>query len=43
MKALQAGKHVLNEKSTVFTLAEEKGLVLLNAYHYRYSHFRYKV
>jgi len=51
MKALQAGKHVLNEKPTadtaaetraMFALAEEKGLVLLDAYHYRYGHFRYK-
>lgn len=45
MKALRAGKHVLNEKPTadtaaearaMFALAEEKGLVLLDAYHYRY-------
>ncbi|KAF4610430.1 hypothetical protein D9613_007038 [Agrocybe pediades] len=45
MKALKAGKHVLNEKPSadtaaetraMFDLAEEKGLVLLDAYHYRF-------
>jgi predicted dehydrogenase len=44
MKALLAGKHVLNEKPSantaeetrqMFDLAEQKGLVLLDAYHYR--------
>ena len=48
MKALLAGKHVLNEKPSadtaeetreMFDLAEEKGLVLLDAYHYRYELF----
>ena len=46
MKALEAGKHVLNEKPSadtaeetrqMFELAERKGLVLLDAYHYRYE------
>ena len=46
MKALLAGKHVLNEKPSadtadetrqMFELAEHKGLVLLDAYHYRYE------
>lgn len=46
MKALLAGKHVLNEKPSadtaeetrqMFDLAEQKGLVLLDAYHYRYE------
>jgi hypothetical protein len=46
MKALAAGKHVLLEKPAIntaeethkmFGLAENKGLVLLEAYHYRYS------
>lgn len=43
MKALAAGKHVLNERDTadetrkMFELAEKKGLVLLDAYHYRYA------
>ena len=45
MKALLAGKHVLLEKPAantceetkkMFKLAEEKGLVLLEAFHYRY-------
>jgi predicted dehydrogenase len=45
MKALVAGKHVLLEKPSadtveetraMFKLAEEKGLVLLEAFHYRY-------
>jgi hypothetical protein len=45
MKALNAGKHVLLEKpssnsadetSQMFELAESKGLVLLEAFHYRY-------
>ena len=45
MKALQAGKHVLLEKPSgnnaeetreMFELAEAKGLVLLEAFHYRY-------
>jgi predicted dehydrogenase len=45
MKALQAGKHVLNEKPTadtseeaaaMFDNAASKGLVLLDAYHYRF-------
>lgn len=47
MKALEAGKHVLNEKPSadtaaetqaMFDYAEEKGLVLLDAYHYRCAH-----
>jgi hypothetical protein len=46
MKALQAGKHVLLEKpaantaeetSQMFELADKKGLVLLEAFHYRYD------
>lgn len=45
MKALQAGKHVLLEKPSadvksetarMFEYAEEKGLVLLEAFHYRF-------
>jgi len=45
MKALAAGKHVLLEKpaadtaeetKAMFELAERKGLVLLEAFHYRY-------
>ena len=45
MKALQAGKHVLNEKPTsdtadeaaaMFDYAASKGLVLLDAFHYRF-------
>ncbi|KAF9054500.1 hypothetical protein BJ165DRAFT_1439361 [Panaeolus papilionaceus] len=45
MKALMAGKHVLNEKPSadtagetrqMFELAEKRGLVLLDAYHYRF-------
>jgi len=45
MKALRAGKHVLNEKPTadtskeaaaMFDYAASKGLVLLDAYHYRF-------
>ncbi|KAF8906208.1 hypothetical protein CPB84DRAFT_1770236 [Gymnopilus junonius] len=45
MKALMAGKHVLNEKPfsdtaeearEMFELAEKKGLVLLEAFHYRF-------
>ncbi|KAF8159554.1 hypothetical protein B0H34DRAFT_782260 [Crassisporium funariophilum] len=45
MKALMKGKHVLNEKPSantaeetreMFALAERKGLVLLDAYHYRF-------
>lgn len=45
MKALTAGKHVLLEKPSantaeetkaMFELAERKGLVLLEAFHYRY-------
>ncbi|KIM44746.1 hypothetical protein M413DRAFT_442702 [Hebeloma cylindrosporum] len=45
MKALAAGKHVLNEKPSadtaeetqrMFEFAEKKGLVLLDAYHYRF-------
>jgi predicted dehydrogenase len=48
MKALAAGKHVLNEKPSadtaeetqrMFEYAEAKGLVLLDAYHYRYGYF----
>ena len=48
MKALLAGKHVLNEKPSadtaeetrqMFDLAEQKELVLLDAYHYRYEIF----
>ena len=50
MKALLAGKHVLNEKPSadtaeetrqMFDLAEQKGLVLLDAYHYRYEKYIY--
>lgn len=46
MKALKAGKHVLNEKPSadtaeetrlMFEMAEKKGLVLLDAYHYRWA------
>ena len=46
MKALAAGKHVLLEKPSantaeearkMFAFAEEKGLVLLEAFHYRYA------
>ena len=46
MKALAAGKHVLLEKpaannaeetKAMFELAERKSLVLLEAFHYRYS------
>ncbi|KAH9479443.1 D-xylose 1-dehydrogenase (NADP(+)) 2 [Psilocybe cubensis] len=45
MKALAAGKHVLNEKPSadtadetreMFEFAEKKGLILLDAYHYRF-------
>src|SRR5258705_9791497 len=45
MKALRAGKHVLNEKPTadtadeaaaMFDYAASKGLVLLDGYHYRF-------
>lgn len=45
MKALKAGKHVLLEKPSadtsaetreMFDYAEKKGLVLLEAFHYRY-------
>jgi predicted dehydrogenase len=45
MKALRAGKHVLNEKpiadtadeaAAMFDYAASKGLVLLDAYHYRF-------
>jgi predicted dehydrogenase len=45
MKALKAGKHVLLEKPSsntadettkMFEFAESKGLVLLEAFHYRY-------
>jgi predicted dehydrogenase len=45
MKALAAGKHVLleipaadtaEEVRKMFDLAEEKGLVLLEAFHYRF-------
>ncbi|KAH9163322.1 NAD-P-binding protein [Lactarius sanguifluus] len=39
MKALAAGKHVLLEKPKtrkMFAFAQEKGLVLLEAFHYRY-------
>ena len=48
MKALLAGKHVLNEKPSadtaeetrqMFDLAEQKGLILLDAYHYRYEKY----
>jgi len=44
MKALAAGKHVLNEKPSadtaeetqrMFEYAEKQGLILLDAYHYR--------
>lgn len=47
MKALAAGKHVLLEKPAantaeetriMFELAESKGLVLLEAFHYRFGH-----
>jgi predicted dehydrogenase len=46
MKALAAGKHVLLEKPSantaeethkMFAFAEEKRLVLLEAFHYRYA------
>lgn len=46
MKSLEAGKHVLLEKPAantaeetkeMFDLAEKKGLVLLEAFHYRYD------
>jgi predicted dehydrogenase len=46
MKALAAGKHVLLEKPSsntaeetreMFAFAEEKGLILLEAFHYRYT------
>ena len=46
MKALAAGKHVLLEKPSsnsaedtqkMFEFAESKGLVLLEAFHYRYG------
>jgi predicted dehydrogenase len=45
MKALAKGKHVLLEKPSsntasetrkMFELAEQKGLILLEAFHYRY-------
>lgn len=45
MKALLAGKHVLLEKPAantseetmrMFELAKEKGLILMEAFHYRY-------
>lgn len=45
MKALRAGKHVLNEKpisdtaeeaAAMFDYAASKGLILLEAYHYRF-------
>lgn len=45
MKALAAGKHVLNEKpsadtaeetAAMFDLAERKELVMMDAYHYRF-------
>lgn len=45
MKALAAGKHVLLEKPSadtaeetqhMFDLAESKGLILLEAFHYRW-------
>lgn len=48
MKALAAGKHVLLEKPSantaeetrkMFELADKKGLVLLEAFHYRYASF----
>ena len=48
MKALEAGKHVLLEKPAsdtaeearrMFELAESKGLVLLEALHYRFVKF----
>ena len=44
MKALAAGKHVLvekpssntaNETRRIFAFAQEKGLVLMEAFHYR--------
>ena len=46
MKALSAGKHVLLEKPSadrvsetreMYDYAEKKGLVLLEAFHYRYA------
>ena len=46
MKALAAGKHVLLEKPSantaeetrkMFAFAQEKGLVLLEAFHFRYA------
>lgn len=48
MKALAAGKHVLLEKPAantaeearrMYELAESKGLVLLEAFHYRFVKF----
>lgn len=48
MKALEAGKHVLLEKPSantaeetrmMYDLAERKGLVLLEAFHYRWGVF----
>ena len=49
MKALAAGKHVLLEKPSsdsaeetkaIYEFAESKGLVLLEAFHYRYGEIR---
>ena len=49
MKALAAGKHVLLEKPSsnsaeetkaMYEFAESKGLVLLEAFHYRYGEIR---
>ena len=50
MKALLAGKHVLNEKPfsdtaeearEMFALAEKKGVVLVEAFHYRFVNLVY--
>lgn len=50
MKALAAGKHVLLEKPStdtaeetekLFAYAQSKGLVLLEAFHYRYEYNLY--
>ena len=52
MKALAAGKHVLLEKpaantaeetKAMFEFAERRGLVLLEAFHYRYSRLSFTV
>lgn len=52
MKALHAGKHVLLEKPSadtadeareMFELAEAKGLILLEAFHYRYAYLGHEL